>query len=221
MAPTTAEQPPARRQVSTFTPVFPEGPYRAVPNLLTACVVASGCALMVASSLPNFRPIWAIAFSIIGVVADMLDGMAARRLNAKSKFGSAFDQLADLTCFGIGPAVFFIRMQLDGKAGFSVREAFCLFAGFIYMLLSVARIARELVNTNMSRPLYFTGIPTNLACPILVITSYYMPQSPLLPVVVLALGGLMISNMHIYKDLGFGYLIGYDFLNLRGQQKDS
>ena len=36
----------------------------------------------------------------------------ARSLKASSKFGAAFDQLADLTCFGVGPAIFYIRHEL-------------------------------------------------------------------------------------------------------------
>merc|ERR1719198_1747764 len=136
---------------------------------------------MIASSLPHFKPGYAALAVATGLISDVLDGVAARKLDAKSQFGAAFDQLADLTCFGIGPAVFYIRATLDGKPGFSNYEVVCLITGFGYMACSVARIARELVVTNMSRPLFFVGIPTNLACPILVLSTLASPLAWWLP----------------------------------------
>merc|ERR1739845_9560 len=96
---------------------------------------------------------------------------------AQSKFGSAFDQLADLTCFGIGPAIFFMRMQLDGLDAWGWVQFMSLLAGYVYVVSSVARIARELVVHNISRPTFFVGIPTNLACPVVVLSTYYYQQS--------------------------------------------
>merc|ERR1712217_759764 len=104
--------------------------------MITCCVIASGCSLMIGSSIPIVKPWHCIVAVCAGLVGDVLDGVAARKLKASSKFGAAFDQLADLTCFGIGPAIFLIRRQLDGCAGFSVRELFCFFAGFTYMACS-------------------------------------------------------------------------------------
>merc|ERR1712012_946753 len=164
--------------------------------------IASGCALMVGSSIPVFRPWYCIAAVFVGLIADVLDGVLARRLDACSKFGSAFDQLADLTCFGVAPAVFLMRIQLDGQPGFSPREQRCVLAGFAYMLCSAGRIARVLVEHDMRRPTYFIGIPTNLACPLLVLSSYCFPHAGWLPVMVCNLSYFMISRWRIDKDLG-------------------
>jgi len=161
-----------------------------------------------------------MATVIVGLVADIMDGIAARKLNAKSQFGAAFDQLADLTCFGVGPAVFYMRANLDGKAGFNFYEIACLITGYMYVACSVARIARELVVTNMARPLFFVGIPTNLACPILVFSVAYSPRASWLPLLAIVLSILMISNLSIPKDLSIGYWTGWDFLHLRGDEKD-
>lgn len=185
-----------------LVPRFPDGPFAQVPNAITCCVVASGFALMLGSSIPIARPWYCLVTVFVGLLADVLDGMTARKLNVCSKFGSAFDQLADLTCFGIAPAVFFMRMQLDGQAGFSSREWRCLCAGLVYMACSAMRIARELVATNMTRPKHFIGIPTNLACPMVVLSVYMFPHAEWLPVLVLNLSCLMISKFHIDKDLG-------------------
>merc|ERR1712107_761864 len=125
-----------------------------IPNVITCVVIACGCALMVSTSIPGFRPEVSIAAASIGLLADMEGGGAARSLKATSKFGSAFDQLADLGCFGIGPAIFFIRQQMMQETNY-----FALFAGFVYMACSTARIARELVVQNISKPEFFVGIP--------------------------------------------------------------
>merc|ERR1739845_230451 len=107
---------------------------------VTCIVIACGCSLMVSSSIPGFTPEVSLLAAAIGLAADIVDGFLARTLNASSKFGAAFDQLADLTCFGIGPAIFFIRHQMEQGRTFSA-----LIAGYIYMVCAAGRIARELV----------------------------------------------------------------------------
>merc|ERR1711988_826084 len=118
----------------------------------------------------------------VGLVADMLDGFLARSLKATSKFGAAFDQLADLTCFGVGPAIFFIRHQMEQGSVLSA-----LIPGYLYMVCAAARIARELVVHNISKPMFFVGIPTNLACPILLSMAYVLPNAWWLPLLVVLL----------------------------------
>lgn len=162
----------------------------------------------------------------------------ARSLKATSKFGAAFDQLADLTCFGVGPAIFYIRHELKVAAWKSAGKIntdatvslltwpppdsspnaffpyipspswlFIFFAGFLYMASSCARIARELVVHNIGKPEYFVGIPTNLACPILLLVVYldFAPKI-VVALFVLVLSALMIMPVEIPKDLGTGLL---------------
>lgn len=152
---------------------------------------------MISTSLPGFRPEIGVAAVFIGLAADILDGSAARYLDCKSKFGSAFDQLADLTCFGIGPAIFFARHQLENGGGW-----FSVVACYFYVGCSVARIARELVVHNIQRPLYFVGIPTNLASPFVVCSVYFFPGANWLPILVIVLSFMMVMNVEIPKGLG-------------------
>lgn len=190
-----------KRDVSK--PLFPEGPiYRAqVPNLVTCVVIACGCSLMASSAIPGFTPEISLVAAAIGLAADVVDGFLARSLNASSKFGAAFDQLADLTCFGIGPAIFFIRHQMEQGLVFSA-----LIPGYLYMVCAAARIARELVVHNISKPLFFVGIPTNLACPILLSAVYALPQASWLPFLAVGLSAMMVMPVKIPKDLGTGLL---------------
>jgi|Transcript_39283 CDP-diacylglycerol--serine O-phosphatidyltransferase len=189
--------------VDAEKPTFPTGPfYKAqMPNFITCIVVAAGCVLMVSTSVPGFSPEVTLIAAGIGLTADMLDGFAARALKATSKFGAAFDQLADLCCFGIGPAVFFIRHQMAQETNY-----FALFAGFAFMACAAARIARELVVHNITKPEFFVGIPTNLACPILLGSIYDCPDAGWLPVLALVLSALMVMPVEIPKDLGTGLL---------------
>mmetsp|Transcript_21163 Transcript_21163/g.59226 ORF Transcript_21163/g.59226 Transcript_21163/m.59226 type:complete len:423 (-) Transcript_21163:69-1337(-) len=196
---------PPQLEKSASKPTYPEGPiYKAqVPNLITCFVIASGCTLMVSTSIPGFVPEICLVAAAVGLIGDMMDGFLARCLGASSKFGAAFDQLADLTCFGVGPAIFFIRYQMESGNSF-----FTLISGYIYMACSCGRIARELVVHNIRKPEYFVGIPTNLACPILLLAVYFnpVPSVDWLPLLVLALSALMVMPVDVPKDLGTGLL---------------
>mmetsp|Transcript_106868 Transcript_106868/g.212209 ORF Transcript_106868/g.212209 Transcript_106868/m.212209 type:complete len:232 (-) Transcript_106868:97-792(-) len=177
---------------------------RNMPNAITCVTIACGFVLMVSATVPGISPQVCVIATALGLVADILDGTVARRLQIKSKFGATFDQLADLTCFGIGPAIFFTRQRqlaLDGSESL-VSVLLTASAGYAYMACSVYRIARELIVHDGARPLYFVGIPTNLACCVAVPMSASVPDHVLLPWTVLLLSALMVSNLHIPKGLG-------------------
>eukprot|EP00927_Polykrikos_kofoidii_P000964 TRINITY_DN10357_c0_g1_i1.p1 TRINITY_DN10357_c0_g1~~TRINITY_DN10357_c0_g1_i1.p1 ORF type:complete len:208 (-),score=24.03 TRINITY_DN10357_c0_g1_i1:103-726(-) len=189
-------------QASGDTPTFPPGPiWKAqVPNLVTCVVIGCGCTLMVSSSVPGFRPEHSIVAAFVGILADILDGTLARALEVKSKFGAAFDQLADLTCFGIGPSIFYMRHELEGEL-LTKSYVLVVCTGYIYMACSVARISRELVVHDITRPNFFIGIPTNLACPVLILSVYFCPKAWWLPYLVLVLSYMMVMTRKIPKGL--------------------
>jgi len=177
---------------------------RNLPNAITCVNIACGFVLMASATVPGISPQVCVIATALGLLADILDGTVARWLQIKSKFGATFDQLADLTCFGIGPAIFFTRQRqlaLSGADSF-MSHILTAVAGYAYMACSVYRIARELIVHDGARPLYFVGIPTNLACCLAVPMSACVPGHVLLPWVVLLLSGLMVCNLHIPKGLG-------------------
>merc|ERR1712060_282463 len=177
---------------------------RSIPNAITCVTAACGFVLMVSTSIPGISPEVCVLATALGLVADILDGTAARLLKVKSKFGATFDQLADLTCFGIGPGIFFTRQGLmhEGENSLSVRTFMVIVAGYSYMACSTFRIARELIVHEGTRPLYFVGIPTNLACIFVVPLAAQFPQHPLLPIIVLVLSGMMVMPAKVPKGLG-------------------
>jgi len=179
---------------------------RNIPNAITCVTIACGFVLMVSTSIPNVSPGVCVFATFLGLVADVLDGTAARRLQVKSPFGAMFDQLADLTCFGIGPGIFYTRQALrvheSSRLSFSLTTCMALVAGYAYMVCSAFRIARELVEHQGARPLYFVGIPTNLACVFVVPAAALIPGNPLLPVAVMGISALMVMKVKIPKGLG-------------------
>merc|ERR1719491_1488024 len=74
------------------------------------------------------------------------------------------------------------------------------------MACATGRIARELVVHNISKPMFFVGIPTNLACPILIGAVYAFPNAQWLPLLALVLNAMMVMPVEIPKDLGTGLL---------------
>lgn len=59
--------------------------------------------------LPSFLSIGAMLI-FVGMVCDMLDGLAARLTDKVSAFGAQIDSLADVVSFGVAPAILAIAM---------------------------------------------------------------------------------------------------------------
>jgi len=176
---------------------------RNIPNAITFITIFCGFLLMASTSVPGISPQVCVFATFLGLCTDVLDGQAARWLRVKSKFGATFDQLADLSCFGIGPAIFFVRQQqlaLPANVGL-LPMLLTVIAGYGYMACSVFRIARELIVHEGARPLYFVGIPTNLASVFAVPLSVLIQGSVALPLVILVLSGMMVMPYEIPKGL--------------------
>jgi len=182
---------------------------RNIPNMLTSITVFCGFVLLLLPDKQIGGGIHTGAIVVcIGLVTDILDGLAARALSVKSPVGANFDQLADLTCFGLAPAVFFVRMRLtvdkgqfSGLGEYLIKDSVSYICGFCFFLSSVFRIARELSVHQGARPTYFVGIPTNLSAFLLVPFVSFYPMFSFLPIYVLVLAYLMVSKKKIPKGL--------------------
>ncbi|CAK0901306.1 unnamed protein product, partial [Prorocentrum cordatum] len=174
---------------------------RNIPNAITCMTVLCGFCLMTSTTIPGMSPQACVLLTALGLVADVLDGQAARWLRVKSKFGATFDQMADLCCFGIGPAIFYTRQRLLSMPDDTLSTVLTLTSGYAYMACSCYRIARELIVHDGTRPLYFVGIPTNLACCFVVPVAAFDPTGVYLPPLVYALSVLMVAPVNIPKGL--------------------
>ncbi len=173
-----------------------------VPNGFTALSLVLGLASVVQSAAGNFdSAAWLI---LLGVLLDKLDGAAARMLNASSEFGAEMDSFADFVGFGAAPAalVFFRLTGGTVESG----EGFIAGACAVYTLAVAIRLARFNVTEPEGSSFLFLGVPTTL-CGAIFASGWLTAQSqgvveavaPSMPIVLLVLGALMVSNVRIPK----------------------
>lgn len=157
-----------------------------IPNLLTMINLLCGCLLIVSlfyhqmelynpdnkfGSLHftmSFYPsgVFLILISI-SLIADLLDGMVARWLNATSPIGLQLDSLADMVTFGVFPG--FLMMQMLNE----VSSLPLAILGLGITLFSALRLAKFNVDTTQTT--YFKGLATP-ANTIFIVGVYFLKK---------------------------------------------
>ena len=129
------------------------------PAVVTTLTLACGLAALEAVRVSD----WALALRLIlaAAVADGVDGLLARRLNAVSAMGAQLDSLADIIAFGVAPAFLFSAYYGAGPGGlrFGVALAFVLAGAY-----RLARFHAQPTHTA------FCGLPITAAGPLLALT---------------------------------------------------
>ncbi|MGP1470094.1 MAG: CDP-diacylglycerol--serine O-phosphatidyltransferase [Schwartzia sp. (in: firmicutes)] len=169
-----------------------------IPNMLTSSNLVFG----MCSILATFRGslMWGAFFILLALVADGLDGRAARFFGVSSEMGKEMDSLCDLISFGAAPGVLAYVFALDAFSAFGAAVAVC------FALCGMWRLARFNVNASVVHG-YFMGlaIPAG-GC--FVATSTLLFQAIgfdphrlgwIYPVVMLFVAFLMVSEVH-YPD---------------------
>ena len=167
-------------------------------NFLTSVSLFFGFVSIISSLENHFTyAAWAI---ILSVVFDGLDGQVARKNSIPSEFGKQLDSLVDVISFGIAPAILGYVFVYKHDPGF---EFWATLALFVYLVCSVARLAKYNITPKEDLRSYFTGLPTTaaggvLASFILIYRRYLTQQPP--PVLfflalVLVLAYLMVSKV--------------------------
>lgn len=176
-----------------------------LPNLFTTAALFSGFYAIVAAIHNRFE---AAAIAIfIAMILDGLDGRVARLTNTQSDFGTEYDSLSDVICFGLAPALVMYEWSLStlGKLGW--------LAAFIYTTATALRLARFNTQVGKADKAYFQGLASPAAAAVLagfvwVGDDYQLGgtlMAPLGLVITLAAGALMVSNIRYrsFKDLNF------------------
>jgi len=156
-----------------------------LPNLLTTASLFSGFLGMLWAIEGRFEHC-AIAI-LVSCLFDGMDGKVARLTKASSDFGVQFDSLADLSSFGISPAVMVYLWQTHkfGRIG--------LVVSFLLVACGALRLARFNVQAKELPKKFFIGLPIPAAaCTLatLVLFSEYIPENwvePVLPKLALIL----------------------------------
>ena len=163
-----------------------------IPSLFTVANIFCGFLSIVASSRGQFER--ASILILIAIFADVLDGRIARLTGTVTQFGEEFDSLADVTSFGVAPALLAFQWGLweVPRVGMAV--------AFLFLVAGSIRLAR--FSANDSDSLDFIGLPIPAGAgsiAMLVLTSPTPVTHPaFIPVVVafvLGLSLLMVSNL--------------------------
>jgi CDP-diacylglycerol---serine O-phosphatidyltransferase len=116
-----------------------------IPSIITLMNLSCGfMAIMVADYYKSS------IFLLFSLLFDVLDGFAARKLNAASELGKELDSLADLTSFGVAPAyLYYLLSPIDG------------WLSMLPPVVMVVASAYRLAKFNLLPPSpYFSGLPT-------------------------------------------------------------
>ncbi len=163
-----------------------------IPSLFTVANIFCGFLSVVASSRGQFER--AAILILIAIFADVLDGRIARLTGTVTQFGEEFDSLADVTSFGVAPALLAFQWGLweVPRVGMAV--------AFLFLVAGSIRLAR--FSSMHHDSLDFVGLPIPAgagAISMLVLTSPSPVTHPaFIPVVVafvLGLSLLMVSNL--------------------------
>ncbi len=176
----------------------------AIPNLLTAASLILGLfAIGSAGAGQLERAAWFIVWCVL---LDVVDGIAARVLNAASDFGANFDSLADLVAFGLAPAALVLHFLTRDANGIPVWGVALPCA--LYTLLVAVRLARFNSTSALGRG-WFQGVPST-ACGALIASGVILllrhetllraiNWAVYLPLALLALGLAMVSTLAFPK----------------------
>jgi CDP-diacylglycerol--serine O-phosphatidyltransferase len=163
-----------------------------IPSLFTVANIFCGFLSIVASSRGQYER--ASILILIAIFVDVLDGRIARLTGTVTQFGEEFDSLADVTSFGVAPALLAFQWGLweVPRVGMAV--------AFLFLVAGSIRLAR--FSAKDSDSLDFIGLPIPAGAgsiAMLVLTSPTPVTHPaFIPVVVafvLGLSLLMVSNL--------------------------
>ncbi len=166
----------------------------------------------------------AIGFAVL---FDGLDGRVARMTGTSSDFGRELDSLADVTTFGVAPAMLawtwgFHLMPTVALTEWNIKlTQLGAIASFLFLMAGASRLARFNITmnpqpSNPGRPgkKYFVGMPIPAGAGVIAAVVHFASGAPLQSwytavtwlAMVAAVGYLMVSTWRFYsfKDIDFG-----------------
>jgi CDP-diacylglycerol--serine O-phosphatidyltransferase len=170
-----------------------------LPSLFTSANAFCGFLSIILSIEGRYRE--AAIFILVAIVADSLDGKIARLTKTISRFGIEFDSLADLTSFGIAPAVLAYRsMTFVGAT--SLNEPGWIIA-FLFFICGALRLARFNIQPQEKSEGNFTGLPIPAAAGVIASSLLLVGTKPhiglthnlVLMAMMMVLSYLMVSNI--------------------------
>lgn len=159
-----------------------------IPNMLTSLNLVFGMGSILSTLEGKF--FLAASLIVAAMVADAMDGRAARFFKVSSEFGKELDSLCDLVSFGAAPAVLAYAFFLHefGWLGIAAAIAFAT--------CGALRLARFNVNASVVKG-YFMGLPIPAGGCLLAtfIMLDVRPDGYIFPFMVVFFGYLMVSTV--------------------------
>lgn len=130
-----------------------------IPNALTLLNVFCGsCALV---SILNGRYTEGVYFLVVCLIADFLDGFAARLLNVKSDMGKELDSLADMVSFGVVPSAILYKLLTTATVFSFMQASYYPLLAFVIAAFSCYRLAKFNLDTRQTTDFIGLNTPTN------------------------------------------------------------
>ncbi len=183
-----------------------------LPNLITTAALFAGFYGIVAATQGKFEQAAVAVF--IAMLLDGLDGRVARMTNTQTAFGAEYDSLADMSSFGLAPALVMYEWSLSSlvNVSFTFGKLGWL-AAFLYVASGALRLARFNTKASNTDKRYFQGLPSPAAAAVVVGFVWACFDNGIegeavaliaLPIIVFA-GVMMVSNVSYYsfKDIDF------------------
>lgn len=176
-----------------------------LPNLLTTAALFAGFFAII-SGMNGYFEVAAIAI-FIAMVMDGLDGRVARLTNTATPFGSEYDSLSDMVCFGVAPSLVLYNWTLNelGKLGW--------LCAFVYTACCALRLARFNTQIEVADKRYFQGLSSTAAAGLIAgmvwAGANHLYISRLVAImtafIILLAATLMVSNIryHSFKKIDF------------------
>ncbi len=143
----------------------------AIPNALTMSNLLFGLISIIYAFQGDFK--WAAFCIILGAVADLFDGAAARALGVAGPLGIQLDSLADVVTFGVAPGLllFNLSAELSATGSGTVVWTWGIVpqAPLMIPLFSAFRLAKFNISTDQKT--HFLGLPT----PAMALSSLFIP----------------------------------------------
>jgi len=168
-----------------------------IPNALTSLNLVFGVFAVLTVLQGDF--ILAAYFVVSALIADSLDGRAARYFGVSGDFGKELDSLCDLGSFGVAPAVMAYAFMLKDFGWFGyVAAAFFACCGAF-------RLARFNVNAATVKG-YFMGLPIPAGGAVIAtfVMMQYRAPGWFFPLFVVLVGYLMVSKVKYPDFKGHG-----------------
>ena len=131
---------------------------------------------------------WAGLLIFAAMIFDVMDGTIARWTKSASKFGLEMDSLADVTSFGVAPAVLIkamIDQELRSQNSYPLLDRYVFPLLAIYVCCAALRLARYNIEAQAGHCDFFFGMPSPGAAgcvaslALLIIVSHSMHPAPI------------------------------------------